>query len=685
MQTASDRGASTWLRPEFARLLAILWVVGLALVYLVRYQGWAVLPQLGDTVGASIPVLHAGPHFREFWTARMYDFGCVVAIMATALGLGATVAGRLIARRDILGMLFALAAGLWLLAALTLIIGAAYTDKAPVENVRFLFLMLVCWFSPAPWKFVGDFHVSTERIDGWAKLMFACILLAATLNLAGALTPPFEYDELEYHLGALADYQRAGRIVFLPHNFYSNMPQLTEMLYLLAKTTTSDVAAKLLHWLFGLLTAAAVYGVAQRLWSRGVGLTAAALFYCTPFVQDLGQTARIDLATAFYATLAFGALVLWMEDDEKRDLLWLSALGAGGAVATKWPAVAVVLIPVAAALVCRRKLRLLARYCLVVCAMAAPWLVKNWLLTGNPVYPLFYSWFPNPHWSSAQALVFSERHAPSFGWTGWADFFRLVWTYSFVEPGAVPLLLMTTPLLLLVRRVESGARRAGWLFVGAYLGWFCCTFRPWRFLFPSFGMAAIVAAFAMERLGRDAKVRVAMRCSVGLVMAASIASLALNDLIDAGDPTQTPPQISFAQYALGQFSRSEFIEQVGRGVLEPIVWMNENLPANAKVLYVGEARAYYATRAVVYSTAFDENPLTALSQAATTPEELIAALRARGITHVYVNFSELNRLQKGYHYMANANWTLIRSALDEERLAKVIHAFNGKVVYELEK
>jgi hypothetical protein len=83
------------------------------------------------------------------------------------------------------------------------------------------------------------------------------------------MAPPFEYDELEYHLGALADYQRAGRIVFLPHNFYSNMPQLTEMLYLLAKTTTSDIAAKLLHWLFGLLAAAAVYGVAQTIVVEG--------------------------------------------------------------------------------------------------------------------------------------------------------------------------------------------------------------------------------------------------------------------------------------------------------------------------------------------------------------------------------------------------------------------------------
>ena len=136
--------------------------------------------------------------------------------------------------------------------------------------------------------------------------------------------------------------------------------------------------------------------MAQRLWSRGVGLTAAALFYCTPFVQDLSQTARIDLATAFFATLAFGALVLWMEDDQRKELLWLSALGAGEALATKWPAAVVVLLPATVAVAVCRKYRLLAGYGLVVFAMVAPWLVKNWLLTEQPGISALVSVVPEP-------------------------------------------------------------------------------------------------------------------------------------------------------------------------------------------------------------------------------------------------------------------------------------------------
>jgi len=236
MQTASDRAAFPWLRPEFARLLAILWVVGLTLVYLVRYGAWVLPLQAVNLFGSGLPALRIGPHFQEFWIAKGFDFACVVGIVVAALGLGTTVTDRLVAKRDVFGALLALAVGFWLLAVLVLVAGSA-----SIANVPLVCLALLCWFLPAPRKFVRDFQVSTDRTDGWAKLMIACIVLAAVLNLAGVLAPPFEYDELEYHLGALADYQRAGRIVFLPHNFYSNLPQLTEMLYLLAKTMSSTL------------------------------------------------------------------------------------------------------------------------------------------------------------------------------------------------------------------------------------------------------------------------------------------------------------------------------------------------------------------------------------------------------------------------------------------------------------
>jgi hypothetical protein len=247
----------------------------------------------------------------------------------------------------------------------------------------------------------------------------------------------------------------------------------------------------------------------------------------------------------------------------------------------------------------------------------------------------------------------------------------------------VPLLLMTVPLVWLLPRTEPAAKRMGWLFVGACASWYCFTFRPWRFLFPAFGVAAVAAAFAMGKLGRDTMVRIALRCSVGVVVVASLATLAMNDLVDTENPQRMPNQMSLVRYALGQFARDEFIARMGKGVLEPVIWMNENLPKDAKVLYVGEARAYYARQPVLWSTAFDQHPLAAMSREAETTDELLAAMRARGITHVYVNFPELERLRVGYNYMLDANWNLIRNTL--QRHATEIHGSARGIVYELAK
>ena len=60
---------------------------------------------------------------------------------------------------------------------------------------------------------------------------------------------------------------------------------------------------------------------------------------------------------------------------------------------------------------------------------------------------------------------------------------------------------------------------------------------------------------------------------------------------------------------------------------------------------------------------------------------MLAALRARGVTYVYVNFAEADRLRRGYDYMVDANWTLIQNTL--RHTATEDHRTGRGVVYEL--
>ena len=593
--------------------LALGWAAVIVLIFLHRYDAW----QIPVMFCQALPAIQFGPYLGTFWRERLLDAGKCAAVLITAFAAGSVVIDRLTKERHLLTGLFALAAGMWIMATGVLVI-AAFS----VAQTGWIFLLAGSWLLPAP-------RVYFHRASKFAiNLWLALIVIAALLGLLGAMAPPFEYDELEYHLGAPSEYLKAGRIIFLPHNFYSNLPQLTEMLYLLVRCGT---AAKMLHWCFGVLTLLAIFAIAARLWSQRAGLIAAALFYCLPFVFDLSQTARIDLATTFFATLTFGGVLL--ESDG-----YLSAFAAGAAIATKWTAIPVVLLPV----IWKRRW-----LCLLSPILCLPWLLKNWRLTGNPVYPMF-------SWSHEQAVLFAAKHYAHFDATGLWQIVERLWHYSFVETGAVPVLLMTAPLAVLVRD-DHRLKRAAWLFVAAFAGWYLLTFRPWRFLMPALPLAAMLGACALDSVARWC------RALVVVVMLVGLAWMGLQVVVDAEDPGRLPAQVSVLNLALGRLPEQEFLSRLGRGVFEPVSWMNSNLPATAKILYVGEARVTLARHTVVWATAFDRFPTDATN----------------GVTHVYFNYSELNRLHDHYGYPRGLDLAMVQAHLGRE-----IHRTNRGAVFE---
>ena len=74
------------------------------------------------------------------------------------------------------------------------------------------------------------------------------------------------------------------------------------------------------------------------------------------------------------------------------------------------------------------------------------------------------------------------------------------------------------------------------------------------------------------------------------------------------------------------------------------------LPAEARVLYVAEARAFYAQRPVSYTVVFSPNALAEHVRAGATAAAILADWRARGVTHVYVNWLEMDRLGGTYGF-----------------------------------
>ena len=183
----------------------------------------------------------------------------------------------------------------------------------------------------------------------WWGVPFTLVIV-----LAGTLTP-FEFDVLEYHLQVPKEFYQQGRIDFLPHNVYGNMPLASEMLSLAAMAALGD-------WWFGALvgktvivlalpsTALGLFAAGRRLVSATSGMVAALVFISIPWVARVSSLGLVEGVSALFLWGTAYAVLLWWRDEAENRMPRTLLVGflAGTAAACKYPNVIFVLLPAAA-------------------------------------------------------------------------------------------------------------------------------------------------------------------------------------------------------------------------------------------------------------------------------------------------------------------------------------------------
>ena len=232
------------------------------------------------------------------------------------------------------------------------------------------------------------------------------LLLTLGLALTIALLPPTDWDGLFYHLTGPKLYLQAGAIrpgIDIPH---LNFPSLFEMLFTLGLAIWGEIAAKLFHFLFSLLLAGLVYTIAKRQLGLKYGWFAVLFLFSMPMVVTLAGWAYNDLALAFFQVAAMYAAVQWyrlrVEDEPPQAVagrwLILSGVFCGLAMSLKYTSF-VAPVTVAGLLLwwqsrkrlpARQILKTLLVFSLTAGLIALPWYLKNWVFTGNPVYPFVF-------------------------------------------------------------------------------------------------------------------------------------------------------------------------------------------------------------------------------------------------------------------------------------------------------
>jgi len=485
----------------------------------------------------------------------------------------------------------------------------------------------------AAWVWLGrarsDAPKTGDRVRWTTFALVACPFVI--LMALASLVPTFDYDAIEYHLQAPKEYYQAGKIAFLPHNVYASMPFGVEMLHLLGMVVMGDwwrgaLVGQFLVMLHAPMAAAMVGLAASRLASPRAGWFAALIYLTTPWIYRMGALPYVEGPMLYYHAAA-----LWAVTSRR----WtVAGLMAGGAMACKYPALISAVVPFGAMAIASRSPRAVGMFALGVVVAIGPWMLKNAIDTGNPVYPLASKVLGGSPWSDAREAKWQAAHGPKphssaalrdglLDIAGRSDWQSIL--YAALGPLAF---------------LRKGSRRVAlllWLYVAyVFATWYLLTHRLDRFWLPVLPPLAILAG-----LGADWVRSRAWSIWLGLL----IGVVTFANFFYCTSPLTTLNEWTCDLTAMPV--------AMPRRINGPLAAMDESLPPDARPLLVGQAAVFHLKHHVIYNTVFDDEILESIARGR-TPEEAHKALIARGITHVYVDWPEVERHRKpgGYGFTA---------------------------------
>ena len=386
----------------------------------------------------------------------------------------------------------------------------------------------------------------------WQDIPLLLGIVFLVSHIPNALYPGLIFDDNVYHLLIPRLYIENHGLIYLPSHLFANMPHIVEMLYTVPMAIGDFTAPKVLALAFSFWTIAALYLFALPLLGRfGAGLIPLLYLSGVNIQWHLGL-AYIEPAMGFFLLCACLSLLAWHETGNTRFLRIL-ALACGFVMASKYTGwfFVMAILAVSGFLVLRSpglaaasksahksgknkksrevkhvpapfppRLRLFSQTALIVLALIAPWLIKNMLFTGNPVYPNLYGIFGGSFWSEIQENSLNR----SMGLAGGLhktlyDYLMLPWRLTFKDFFfSCPSFSISLMILWLIAMIRpSSYRLPQWpLLVISISGFALWAFsvQEGRFLVAWVPVIVLTASFALAPLRNHLRTLIAVFCSI---------------------------------------------------------------------------------------------------------------------------------------------------------------------------
>lgn len=567
--------------------------------------------------------------------------------------------------------------------------------------------------------------LAQKRAARWTTMPWAALLLAPAiaLLLVAASNPPGAlwrsefgaFDVLSYHLQLPKEWAAGERVWPVEHNVYSYLPSLVESAFVhlgAMMPGSSDpigrmlggegmwvLASQMLHALWaivaGLLCGRLGAACAERVGMqanvcRVIGVLSGAMVVGTPWMIVVGSLAYNEAALV---ALSAGASLVAMDvriTPGRRAVIAgvLVGLACGckpTALIFTGPMVGVMLLVHATGPRAKTWFFTAVLGSIGGLLAIAPWLVRNAMASGNPVFPFAAGVFGSGHWTSEQIARHAANHHAPAG-TGVGE--RLARLFS-AEFG------ITHPqyaiLIVVLALGIAGAivwRRSRTLALCAFVGvvvqaaaWMLLTHMQSRFLITilvpgamGFGLGGAGLVAWVSRGRSPAAAQVVVRAAMCVLALAPISQVVRSVLLFLEEDSGTPNRLLV--FGPGTLTGGTLVSAYDRGDEAARRELLDRLPTyeafvnlglrpqdavksgegvyllgDSTPLYVLGATGDQRSSPVVYHTTWDRSPLgDAITASPGEPRAWSLALRSLGVRHVLVNFDELGRLASRDRY-----------------------------------
>lgn len=518
--------------------------------------------------------------------------------------------------------------------------------------------------------------------------LFLIILTIVGVSLL-ACVPPVDRDALTHHLYVPKLYLLKGGIQEIPYIPFSYYPMNLDLLYIIPLYFNNDIAPKFIHFLFALITALMIFRYLRSRVNTEYALLGSLFFLSIPVIARLSSTVYVDLGLICFLFASLLSLFGWIKSELKLKYLIFSGIFCGLALGTKYNGLLgffllAMFVPFIYSRCHPKKVYcklgsyraisihhgLKSLFCgmifvFVSILVFSPWMIRNLVWTGNPVYPLYQSVF-NPKSSASLSEVKEQDHKTILEKRDHMTHIQIrknIYGESWVKIGLIPLRVFfqgkddnpkyfdgrMNPFLLILpifaflgfsakprqEQIELCLMLAFSLLMLLYT----CALTSIRIryfspIIPPLVVLSIIGLFNFQARLNSNSNKLFLIIKKSLVLTIILVMLGLNAswFVDRFKRDQPLAYIS------GKITREEYIQHF-RHEYAALQYANKNLNKNSKIfgLYLGN-RGYYSDLHIEFSLIQFQKSASVAQKGS----DIAKSLYEQGFTHLLINQSLFN-------------------------------------------